>query len=220
MSMKIAHAFARTAMFCVLILFGLLLAPVVLLSGFVGGMPNQLVAPFVELGPLLKTLWASNPGAAMQVLMQQPLMVIVHGEPGSGAAVWRFFLYPMPLVVHLAVSVFAAVILCSSTRGATLRRLIALLPGMAVLVFVTTYVQVAACCTGGPRWALDVWLFSLAYNPLNTLIDWQQLYSRIEGALSIAQPVLALLGAALLATGVRRARDANADADPLRRKSG
>ncbi len=203
-------------MLCAVVLLGLSVVPIGFLAGFVGGLPNQLAAPFVEQLLLLKTLWTSNPGAAMQVLLQQPLMVIAHSEPASGVAAWRLFLYPVPVAVHLTVSIFAAVILCSGARGATLRRLVPLLPGMAVLVFVTTYVQVSSCCTGGPRWALDVWLFSLAYNPLSTLIDWQQLYSRIEGLMSIMQVVLVLLGVVLLAAGARRARDENADANRLR----
>lgn len=197
-------------MLCAAVLLGLTLVPIGFLAGFVGGIPNQIAMPFVEQWPLLKTLWASNPEAATRILMQQPLMVIAHSEPTGGTAAWRLFFYPVPVAVHLAVSILAAVILFSGTRGAMLRSLVSLLPGMAVLVFVTTYVQVSACCTGGPRWALDVWLFSLAYNPLSTLIDWQQLYLRIEGALSVVQVVLALLGAVLLAAGVRRVRDASA----------
>ncbi len=186
-------------MFCALVLFGLLIAPIGFLAGFIGGMPDQLTAPFVEQWPLLKILWASNPGAAIHILMQQPLMVIAHNGPDGGVPAWRLFFYPVPLAVQLAVAIFVAVILCSSGRGAMFRRLVPLLPGMAALVFVTTYVQVASCCTGGPRWALDIWLFSLAYDPLSTLIDWQQLYLRIEGSLLTIQVVLALLGTALFA---------------------
>lgn len=204
MNMKITPALVRAAMLCAVILLGLMVAPIGFLAGFIGGMPNRISAPFVEQWPLFKTLWASNPGPAIQILMQQPLMVIAHGEPASGVPVWRLFFYPVPLAVQLTVSILAAVILCTGIRGVTLRRLVSLLPGMAALVFVTTYVQVASCCTGGPRWALDVWLFSLAYNPLSTLIDWQQLYFRVEGALSIVQAVLALLGTALLAGHVGR----------------
>lgn len=204
MNMKITPALVRAAMLCAVILLGLMVAPIGFLAGFIGGMPNQISAPFVEQWPLFKTLWASNPEPAIQILMQQPLMVIAHGEPASGVPVWRLFFYPVPLAVQLTVSIFAAVILCTGARGATLRHLVALLPGMAALVFVTTYVQVASCCTGGPRWALDVWLFSLAYNPLSTLIDWQQLYFRVEGALSIVQAVLALLGTVLLAGHIGR----------------
>lgn len=191
-------------MICALVLLGLLVAPIGFLAGFVGGLPDRFSAPFVEQWPLLKILLASNPGAAIHILLQQPLMVVAHGGPDGGAPVWRLFFYPVPLAVLLAVSIFVSTILCYRARGAMHRRYVSLLPGLTVLVFVTTYVQVASCCTGGPRWALDVWLFSLAYNPLSTLIDWQQLYFRVEGALSIVQAVLALLGTALLAGHIGR----------------
>lgn len=204
MNMKIMPASVRAAMFCAAVLFGLSAAPIGFLAGFVGGMPNQLTAPFVDQWPLLNILWASNPGAAIRILLQQPLMVVAHSGPDGGLPAWRLFLYPVSLAVHMAVAVFAAAILCSGDRDAMFRRLVSLLPGMAVLAFVTTYVQVATCCTGGPRWALDIWLFSLAYDPLNTLIDWQQFYHRIEGALPTVQVVLALLGTALLASRIGR----------------
>lgn len=191
-------------MVCAVVLFGLAAAPIGFLAGFVGGMPNQLSAPFVDQWPLLKILWASNPGAAIHILLQQPLIAIAHSGPDGGAPTWKLFFYPIPLAIQLAVAIFVAVTLRSGGRSVTLRRLVSLLPGLAVLAFVTTYVQVATCCTGGPRWALDIWLFSLAYDPLNTLIDWQQFYYRIEGMLSTAQVVLALLGTALLAGCIGR----------------
>ncbi len=198
------HTLARAAMICALVLLGLLVAPIGFLAGFVGGLPDRFSAPFVEQWPLLKILLASNPEAAIHILLQQPLMVVAHGGPDGGAPVWRLFFYPVPLAVLLAVSIFVSTILCYRARGAMHRRHVSLLPGLAVLVFVTTYVQVASCCTGGPRWALDIWLFSLAYDPLNTLIDWQRFYQRIEGALSVVQAMLALLGTALLASNVER----------------
>lgn len=189
----------RLILAAAIILLGLLIVPVGFLAGFIGGMPNRLAAPLVEQWPLFKILWASNPGAAVHVLVQQPLMVIAHSGSAGGTPAWQLFLYPVSLAVQLAVAIFAAAILCSGSRGAMFRGLVPLLPGMATLVFVTTYAQVAFCCTGGPRWVLDIGLFSLASDPLSTWIDWRQLYLRIGGAVPIIQAVLALLGAALLA---------------------
>ena len=220
MNMKITAVPARNAALCVLILFGLLLSPIVFLFVFVGGMPDRFAAPFVNQWPLLTTLWASNPGAALQVLMQQPLLVIAHSDPAGGTAAWRLFYYPAPVALQLAISILAVVILRADIRDAMRRRLMALLPGVAVLVFVTTYVQLASCCTGGPRWALDVWLFALAYDPGGTLIDWQALYSGIEGALSIVQIALALVGVALLVAGTRSTWSGDTGADPLPGPSG
>lgn len=186
-------------MLCATVLFGLTAAPVGFLAGFVGGLPDRFSVPFAEQWPLLKILLASNPVAAMPVLLQQPMMVVAHGGLEGGAPAWKLFFYPLPLAVQLAVAIFVAVTPCPSGRSVTLRRLVSLLPGLAVLAFVTTYVQVATCCTGGPRWALDIWLFSLAYDPLSTLIDWQQFYQRIEVTLPTVQVVLALLGMVFLA---------------------
>lgn len=220
MNMKVASPVVRATMRCALILFGLLLAPVALLSGLGGGMPDQLAFPLVEQRPLLEILWASNPRAAMQILAQQPLMEIARGDPASVVPAWKLIFYPASLAVQLAVSILAAFILCPGDPGAVRRRLVSLLPGMAVLVFVTTYAQLASCCTGGPRWLLDVLLYSLAYNTFDTLINWQAFYSGIAWALPFAQLGLALSGAALLLAAAGRARHVNARTNPHRDHSG
>ena len=205
---KAAHPFGRALTLCSLILFGLLLAPVALLSVF-GGVPDRFSLPFVEQWPLFKILWASNPGAAMPILMQQPLMLIAHSGPDGGAPVWSLFFYPVPLAVQLVISICVAVFLCAGGREAVRRRLVSALPGMTLLVFVTTYVQLASCCTGGPRWLLDIGMYALAYNTFDTLIDWHALYMSVAGALPTLQVALALLGTALLVAGIGRARSAS-----------
>lgn len=196
---------ARPALLCTAILLGLLLAPTAILAVFAGGMPDRLAAPLAEQWSLLKVLWASNPEAATQVLMQTPLMTIARDDPSTEFAVWRLSFFPVPLAAQLALAVFAALIMAAAGRGATLRRFVSLLPGMALLVFVTTYVQVATCCTGGPRWALDIWLFSLANNAPTALLDWQPVYAWMEGKTPMLQIALALLGVALLAPAAMRA---------------
>lgn len=210
--MKTAPVLARFMMLCAAILLGLLLAPTAFLVIFVGGMPDQFAAPLAEQWPLLNILWASNPEAAMQVLVQQPLLTIAHGNPINGSAVWRLSFYPVSLAAQVAVAIFAALVMSADSRDAMFRRFVFLLPGMTVLVFVTTYVQVATCCTGGPRWALNIWLFSLASNSPTALLDWQPIYSWMEGKTSVLQIALALLGVALLAPAAWRVRDANASA--------
>lgn len=210
--MKTAPVLARFMMLCAAIFLGLLLAPTAVLAIFAGGMPDQFAAPLAEQWPLLNILWASNPEAAMQILMQQPLLTIAHGNPTGGSAIWRLSFYPVSLAAQLAVAVFAALVMSAGARDAMFRRFVFLLPGMTVLVFVTTYVQVATCCTGGPRWALNIWLFSLASNPPAALFDWQQIYSWMDGKTPALQLALALLGVALLAPVAWRARDANASA--------
>jgi hypothetical protein len=187
-----------------LTLSGLLLVPVALSAALIGRAPNQLVAPLLEYWPLFKILWVSNPGAALPTLLQQPMLVFGHRESASGLLAWGVFFYPLPLALLLGASVMTARPLCSGHPGAIGRRLTSLLPGMTLLLFAVTYVQLASCCTGGPRWALDVGLFSLIYDPLSPLAGWQELYLRIEAGLVLGQLALALLGMFWLATAIRR----------------
>jgi hypothetical protein len=189
---------------CVLTLSGLLLVPVALSAALIGLAPNQLVAPLLEYWPLFNILWASNPGAALPTLWQQPVFSFGHREPGSGLLAWGVFFYPLPLALLLGAALMAARTLCGGHYRAIGRCLISLLPGMALLLFAVTYVQLASCCTGGPRWTLDVWLFSLIYDPLSPWTGWQELYLRIEGWLVLGQLALALLGMFWLVTAIRR----------------
>jgi hypothetical protein len=205
--MQIVSASVRVMLFACVIFCGLLAAPIGFVAGFAGGSPNLVSTPFLEQWPLLKLLWASNPKASVQIFMQQPLLVIAHGESADVLPAWRLFFYPLPLAACLAVSVFAAVVVNAGTRATSLKRLVALLPGMPLLACATAYAQIAACCTGGPRWILDVWLYALAYDPLNRLIDWQGLYLRVEGMLPVLQAALAMLGVLLLMLGAWPARD-------------
>jgi len=207
----------RSVVLCTIILLGLMLAPAAVIAISVGGVPAQITAPLVEQWPLLKLLWTSNADAAMHVVMEQPLITIADAEPASGGATWRVSYYPISLAAQLAVAVFASLILSAGGKGATGRRLVTLLPGTALLVFVTTYVQVATCCTGGPRWALDLWLFSLASNAPDAWIDWQPIYAWTEGKVSALQIALALLGVATLVPAALHARTSMASA--LRNKS-
>jgi hypothetical protein len=204
MNRQSTPAMARSMMLGTLILACLLAAPIVFMTGLVGGMPDRFATPLLEQWSLLKVLWASNRDAAIQILMQQPLVTIAHDDPVSGLAAWRLFLYPVFLALYLAISVFAAVILSGGALGTGRRRLVWLLPGLALVVFVTTYVQVLTCCTGGPRWAFEVGLFSLAYNAPGLSIDWQKIYAATEGIFSTLQIALALLGAALLAAAAAK----------------
>lgn len=43
--------------------------------------------------------------------------------------------------------------------------------GGAALVFAVSYTRLASCCTGGPRWALEIGLLALAFDPTSTLVD-------------------------------------------------
>jgi len=50
---KSTSSLGRATMLCIAILFGLMAAPTGVLSGFAGGLPDQIAAPFVEQWPLL-----------------------------------------------------------------------------------------------------------------------------------------------------------------------
>lgn len=173
----------------------LLALEVALLAVVVGRGPNAVTAPLAEQFALLATLWGSNPAAALPLIAQQPVFLIAHNDPASSVPIWGLYYFPVTVLVHLAIAPLAALQL----RRATGPRHPALLAaGGAALVFAVTYTRLASCCTGGPRWALEIWLLALAFDPTSTLLDWSAMIVRLEGFFPYMQFAIGMTGIALL----------------------
>lgn len=169
---------------------------VALLAMVVGRAPNAVAAPLVEQFALLTTLWGSNPAAGLALIAQQPVFVIAHNDPATSVSTWGLYYFPFTLLVHLAIAPVAALQL---RHSAGRRRHPGLLvAGGAALVFAVTYMHIASCCTGGPRWALEIWLLALAFDPTSTLLDWSAMIVRLEGFFPYLQFAIGMAGVALL----------------------
>lgn len=188
--------FVRVAGLAIIVFFCLVAVEVVLLAAFAGNGPNAVSAPFVEQFSLLLTLWHSNPVAALPLIAQTPVFVIAHQEPADSLQTWGLYYFPFTFVVHLAIAVVAAQLL-RRTSG-HLRRLLWLTTGGAALAFAVTYTRFATCCTGGPRWALEIGLYALAFDPTRSLLDWPAIYIRMETFLPFLQFATGMAGIACI----------------------
>ncbi len=196
--------FARVVALSLAVFVCLLVLEVALLAVVVGRGPNAVAAPLVEQFALLTTLWDSNPAAALALIAQQPVFVIAHNDPAGGVPTWGLYYFPITLLVHLAVTPVAALQL---RHSAGRRRHPGLLvAGGAALVFAVTYMYIASCCTGGPRWALEIWLLALAFDPTSTLLDWSAMIVRLEGFFPYLQFAIGMAGVALLIAATWRPR--------------
>jgi hypothetical protein len=201
---------ARVGMLAVLVFAGLTAAEVLLLVIATGYRPNAITAPIVEQFTFLATLWNSNPSAALPLIAQQPVLLIAQSASAGSVPIWGIYFFPLSFITHVALAVLVA---WAWRRAAGHRReLVLLMAGGVALAFAVSYIRLSSCCTGGPRWALEVWLLALAFDPTRTLIDWSAVIVSLERFFPYIQFAIGLTGIALLMAVVwcqRQARKAN-----------
>jgi hypothetical protein len=180
-----------------IILFVCLVAvEVVLLATVAGSGPNEVSVPLAEQLSLLTTLWHSNPVAALPLMAQTPVFVIARQEPAASLQTWGLYYFPFTFAVHLAIAAVAALLLRRPSDQP--RRLLWLTVGGAVLAFAVTFARSAICCTGGPRWALEIGLYAFAFDPTPSLVDWTAIYTRTETLLPYLQFATGMAGVACI----------------------
>jgi len=180
----------------IVVFFCLVTVEVVVMAIVAGSGPNNVSAPMAEQFSLFLTLWHSNPAAALPLIAQTPVFVIAHQEPADSIPAWGLYYFPFTFGVHLAVAVIAAQLL---RRPSGLpRRLPWLITGGAALAFAVTYTRFATCCTGGPRWAFDLGLYALAFDPTRSLLDWSAIYMRMETFFPFLQLATGMAGIACI----------------------
>lgn len=184
------------------ILVALLAAETAVLATSVRSLPNTISLPLFEQLPLLATLWASNPSAALSVTAQQALFIIEHRPPATGLQVWGLYYFPLTLAGHLLIAWVAATLVTRAAPHERWQRM-ALASGAALLALGVSYVRLASCCTVAPRWSLDILALAQALDPTSAGPDWQGLYAFIEPAFPGLQLAISLSGAMLLLASLR-----------------
>ncbi len=188
--------FMRVAGLAVIVLFGLVAVEVSLLAAVAGSGPNEVSVPLVEQLSMLATLWQSNLKAALPLIAQTPVFVIARQESVASLQTWGLYFFPFTCVVHLAIAVVVAWQLRRSSDQP--RRLLWLATGGVVLAFAITYARSAICCTGGPRWALELGLYALAFDPTPSMVDWSAIYMRVGMLIPFFQLAIGLAGIACI----------------------
>jgi len=204
--MNLRSEFARTGVLALAVFAGLTAVEVLLLAIATGYLPNAITAPIVEQFTFLATLWNSNPSAALPLIAQQPVLLIAHSASAGSVPIWGIYYFPLSFITHLALAVMVA---WTWRRSAGHRREPGLLvAGGVALAFAVSYIRLSSCCTGGPLWALEVWLLALAFDPTRTLIDWSAVIVSLERFFPFIQFAIGLTGIALLMAAVWRRHQA------------
>lgn len=188
--------FIRVGGLAVIVFICLVAVEVALVAVVAGSGANDVSAPFVQQFSMLRTLWGSNPMAALPLTAQTPLLLIARQEPADTLQTWGLFYFPISIIAHLAIAIVTAWIWCR--RAGRTHYLLWLTSGVGLLAFAVTYTRFATCCTGGPRWALEIGLYALAFDPTRTLLDWPVIYTRLETYFPFLQIATAALGIACI----------------------
>jgi hypothetical protein len=194
--------FFRTGALALAVFVGLAAVEATLLTMATGHWPNAITAPIVEQFAFLATLWNSNPSAALPLIAQQPVLLIAHSASPGSVPIWGIYYFPLSFITHAAVAVLLA---WAWHRTAGHRRAYGLwVTGVVGLLFAVSYIRLSSCCTGGPRWLLEVWLLALAFDPTRTLLDWSAIIVSLERFFPAMQFAIGLMGIALLMAAVWR----------------
>ncbi len=195
----------RASGLAIILFFCLVAVEVAVLAAVAGSGPNEVSAPLAEQLSLLTTLWHSNPVAALPLIAQTPVFVIARQEPAASLQTWGLYYFPFTFTVHLAISIVVVLILRRPSDQP--RRLMWLTVGGTALAFAVTFARSAICCTGGPRWALEIGLYALAFDPTPSLFDWSAIYSRTGMLLPYLQLATGMAGiACFIVATLRRKR--------------
>lgn len=178
------------------ILFPALLMTVAALFALsLGGLPNGAQLQPTSNLAFLQILWQGNPWETVKlVLVEKPLVMVEHLNPETGLQVWGLFYYAGTVLMYLLLASFTALHL-GRLRNSTTRQHILFITGTATVLISVTYLQLAACCTNGPGWAVDTWLLTKVVAPNPGVVNWMHIYERV-------QPSLPLLQAGMLAGGI------------------
>jgi len=181
------------------ILFPALLMTVAALFALsLGGLPNGAQLQPTSNPAFLQILWQGNPWETVKlVLVEKPLVMIEHLNPETGLQVWGLFYYAGTVLMYLLVAAFTALHL-GRLRNSTARQYVLFIAGTATVLISVTYLRLAACCTGGPGWAIDTWLLTKVVTPNPGVVDWMFIYERVQPSLPILQAVMLAGGMAML----------------------
>ncbi|MDH5182089.1 MAG: hypothetical protein OEZ39_03595 [Gammaproteobacteria bacterium] len=162
-----------------------------------GAMPGHLSSWIHSAGDLYVTLFWEAPGRTLQLtLFDKPLFVVSNAAETS-ARVWSLHYYAGTILLHGILAWF-----CARTRVLiNVFQQPGLIPGIAgicLLLIASLYLQIAACCTGGPIWIIHSMTLALIFNPATATVRMIEIYQSVSTIFPVMQWACAAAGGYLL----------------------
>ena len=190
-----------------LILLILIALETLVMSWLVGSAPTESYVFLFRNSTFIKIIWASNAWETLKLLTTgEAVFIVEHRDAANGLQIWGLYFFMIHLLAQCAVACLAGIGWVAGFFRRLDRALMLYVSGALLLIFATSYVRLASCCTTGPGWLVDVWLLSLVFDPTPSMLDWQGVYEWAEKLFMPVQIALALSGIYLLFHGWEQGR--------------
>ena len=174
------NPFFRTLLIGGIAFPALLVVMNLLFALFLGGLPNAIQLQALSDLAFLQILWQDNPWETIKLVwVDMPLGVAERLHDTSGIQLWGMFYYAGTVLVYLLVSAFTGFHWNNLIAG-TGRQHLLYVSGVILVLIGVTYLRRAECCTSTPAWALETWLLAKAYMPNPGVVNWIDLYQRVQ----------------------------------------
>ena len=179
-----------------LIFFSTILIEVFFVSIFTQSIPNQLKFTFIENIDFYIDLLSSNPSMAFKlILIDNPVFIVQRLDELKSSQIWGVYFMPINIITLLVLSLYIS-------RAKKLEMNSYQWSGIwfasIILIFSMLYLRIQTCCTSGPTWLLEIWIFSQVNDPLGNVAMWQNLYIKLIDIFTLIQFFIASIGATII----------------------
>lgn len=192
---------ARSILLAVAIFLLLLSLEICIAIVIMGDMPTGIfLFPFRHFS-FYQSLWGTSAWEVLRLLLvDKAILVVEYKSAVNNIQVWGLFYYALNLLLHGAVVLLAGIGWFAGRFRKAGMPLGLFILGSVLLIFASSYVQLAYCCGSGPGWLVEVWLLARAYEPLSAPV-WQELYQSAQPLLLFIQVMVGTIGLTMLLLG-------------------
>lgn len=186
----------KTLISTLLVLIAMICVEVLLVSLFTLSMPSQFVFTALDNFSLYMSLMSANPTMAIELaLLSNPIFIVQRLDVLQTSQVWGVYFMPVNII---ALFLLALLLNLFKKIKINLTQWLWVIFATAVVMFSMFYLRLQTCCTSGPTWLLDLWLFSQVSDPLVDSSMWQDIYINLVGHFTLIQFLISFIGIAIL----------------------
>lgn len=179
-----------------LILVLMIFVEIFLVSLFTLSSPNQFVFTAVDNFNFYMSLMSANPTMAIELaLISNPIFIVQRLDDLQTSQVWGLYFMPVNVIVLFLLALSLNIF---KNTKINLSQWLWVLFSSSVVMFSMFYLRLQTCCTSGPTWLLDLWIFSQVSDPLVKTAMWQDIYIKLVGHFTLIQFMISIIGVAIL----------------------
>ena len=186
----------KTLSSSIFILVFILFLEILFVSIYTLSVPNQLVFTALDNFDFYSNLLSVNPVMAIEIaFIGNPVFIVQRLDQLQVNQIWGVYFMPVNVLVLFLLSLYISIV-----KKAAMSQLqwVWTFLAASILMFSMFYLRIQTCCTSGPTWLLDIWLFSQVSSPLADTALWQEIYIQLSGHFTLIQWVIAAIAVIVL----------------------